>query len=75
MNTELNGHDSVEEYIAKADDADKRVYLDRVWAMNKVDLFKELIRVHGVSSELLTKAQQEIDDLRTVLAEYDKSRH
>ena len=75
MNTELNGHDSVEEYIAKADDADKRVYLDRVWAMNKVDLFKELIRVHGVSSELLTKAQQEIDDLRTILAEHDKSRH
>jgi hypothetical protein len=75
MDIQINGHDSVEEYIAKAGDDDRRAYLDRVWAFDKIGLFKELIRVHGVSSELLTKAQQEIDDLRTVLAEYDQSRH
>jgi len=75
MDTQMNGHDSVEEYIAKAGDADKRAYLDRVWAMDKIGLFKELIRVHGESSRLLMLAQQEIDNLRATLSSYDQSRH
>lgn len=75
MDNQINGHDSVEEYIAKAGDDDKRAYLDRVWALDKIGLFKELIRVHGVSSELLTKAQQEIECLRAELCAYDQSRH
>jgi len=67
MENEING---VEKLIEVAADDAKKAYMQRVWAMNKDQIFHELMRVHGESSRLLTLAQNEINRLREML-EFD----
>ena len=64
MENEING---VEKLIEVAADDAKKAYMQRVWAMNKDQIFHELMRVHGESSRLLTVAQNEINRLRELL--------
>ena len=66
-NTVINGAMSVEQYIDKADDQAKKMYMQRIWEMNKDQIFHELMRVHGESSKLLVQAQAEITYLRSFL--------
>ena len=66
-NTVMNGAMSVEQYIDKADDQAKKMYMQRIWEMNKDQIFHELMRVHGESSKLLVQAQAEITYLRSLL--------
>ena len=65
-----NGINGVEKLIEVAADDAKKAYMQRVWAMNKDQIFHELMRVHGESSRLLTLAQNEINRLRELL-EFD----
>jgi len=65
-----NGINGVEKLIEVAADDAKKAYMQRVWAMNKDQIFHELMRVHGESSRLLTIAQNEINRLRELL-EFD----
>ena len=58
---------SVAQYIEKADDQAKKMYMERIWRMEKDDIFHELMRVHGESSKLLFKAEKEIAYLRSLL--------
>lgn len=67
MENEING---VEKLIEVAADDAKKAYMQRVWAMNKDQIFHELMRVHGESSRLLTLAQNDINRLRELL-EFD----
>lgn len=68
-----NGADNIQEYMDAAGDDAKRAYLDRVWSMDKIGMFKELMRVHGESAKLFAAAQSELDHLRMTLAQRDKS--
>jgi len=58
---------SVAQYIEKADDQAKKMYMERIWRMEKDAIFHELMRVHGESSKLLLKAEKEIAYLRSLL--------
>ena len=58
---------TVEQYISKADDQAKKLYMDRIWRMEKDAIFHELMRVHGESSKLLLKAEKEIKYLKSLL--------
>jgi len=58
---------SVSEYIERAGDEAKKMYMQRVWEMNKEQIFHELMRVHAESSKLLMKAQAEVEYLRNLL--------
>ena len=58
---------SVAQYIEKADDQAKKMYMERIWRMEKDAIFHELMRVHGESSKLLFKAEKEIAYLRSLL--------
>lgn len=62
-----NGSMTVEQYIEKANDEAKKMYMERIWRMDKDQIFHELMRVHGESSKLLLKAQAEIEYLKTLL--------
>jgi len=62
---------SVQQYIEKAGDLAKKEYMTRVWAMSKDDIFHELMRVHGKSSELLMMAEAEILRLKQLLEPED----
>ena len=66
-NTVINGAMSVEQYIDKADGLAKKIYMQRIWEMNKDQIFHELMRVHGESSKLLVQAHAEITYLRSLL--------
>jgi len=46
-----------------------------VWAMTKIDMFKELMRVHGESTKMMVQAQAEIDNLKAVIAQYSEAKH
>jgi len=65
----MNGNNvmSVAQYIEKADDQAKKMYMERIWRMEKDAIFHELMRVHGESSKLLFKAEKEIAYLRSLL--------
>ena len=69
MENGMNGNNvmSVAQYIEKADDQAKKMYMQRIWAMEKDAIFHELMRVHGESSKLLFKAEKEIAYLRSLL--------
>ena len=69
MENGINGNSviSVAQYIEKADDQAKKMYMERIWRMEKDAIFHELMRVHGESSKLLFKAEQEIAYLRSLL--------
>ena len=60
-----NGAMTVEQYIAN--DEAKKMYMERIWRMDKDQIFHELMRVHGESSKLLIKAQSEIEYLKSLL--------
>jgi len=63
----MNGSVTVEEYIQKASDDAKKMYMQRIWQMEKDAIFHELMRVHGESSKLLLKAEAEIKYLKSLL--------
>ena len=62
-----NGTMTVEQYIEKANDDAKKMYMERIWRMDKDQIFHELMRVHGESSKLLIKSQSEIEYLKSLL--------
>ena len=64
MNNEMS---SVDDYIEKADDQAKKMYMQRIWQMEKDAIFNELMRVHGESSKLLLRAEAEIKYLKSLL--------
>jgi len=72
---EANGSKSVNELIEKASDDAKKMYMQRIWAMDKEQVFHELMRVHAESSKLLMQAQAELERLRQVVGEDDTKRH
>jgi len=71
----MNGAAVIDQLVETADEAFKRQYLDRVWSMTKIDMFKELMRVHGESTRMMTQAQAEIDNLKAVIAQYSEGLH
>ena len=71
----INGAAVIDQLVESADEAFKRQYLDRVWAMSKIDMFKELMRVHGESTRMMNQAQAEIDNLKAVIAQYSEGLH
>ena len=74
-NLMINGAAVSDQLVESADEAFKRQYLDRVWAMSKMDMFKELMRVHGESTKMMNQAQAEIDNLKAVIAQYNEAKH
>ena len=62
-----NGTMTVEQYIERANDEAKKMYMERIWRMDKDQIFHELMRVHGESSKLLIQAQSEIEYLKSLL--------
>jgi hypothetical protein len=72
---EANGSKSVNELIEKASDDAKKMYMQRIWGMDKEQVFHELMRVHAESSKLLMQAQAELERLRQVVGEDDPKRH
>jgi hypothetical protein len=72
---EANGSKSVNELIEKASDDAKKMYMQRIWGMDKEQVFHELMRVHAESSKLLMQAQAELERLRQVVGEDDTKRH
>lgn len=74
-NLMINGAAVIDQLVESADEAFKRQYLDRVWAMSKIDMFKELMRVHGESTKMMIQAQAEIDNLKAVIAQYSEAKH
>jgi hypothetical protein len=64
MNNQMS---SVDDYIEKADDQAKKMYMQRIWQMEKDAIFHELMRVHGESSKLLLRAEAEIKYLKSLL--------
>ena len=67
---------TVEQYIEKASDDAKKLYMERIWRMDKEQIFHELMRVHAESSKLLMQAQAELDYLRNLLDPEDSdARH
>lgn len=71
----INGAAVIDQLVQSADEDFKRAYLDRVWAMSKIDMFKELMRVHGESTKMMNQAQAEIDNLKAVIAQYNEKHH
>jgi hypothetical protein len=71
----INGAAVIDQLVETADEAFKRQYLDRVWSMTKIDMFKELMRVHGESTRMMIQAQAEIDNLKAVIAQYSEGLH
>ncbi len=72
----VNGSMTVDQYIEKASDDAKKMYMQRIWSMDKEQIFHELMRVHAESSKLLMQAQAELDHLRQLVGEDDsQERH
>ena len=69
MENGINGNSviSVAQYIEKADDQAKKMYMQRIWNMDKENIFHELMRVHAESSRLLMQAENEIAYLKSLL--------
>jgi hypothetical protein len=67
MENGINGSMTVEQYIEKASDDAKKMYMERIWRMDKDQIFYELMRVHGESSKLIMKAEAEITYLKSLL--------
>jgi hypothetical protein len=75
MNINVNGAEVIEELIQTAEEAARKQYLDRVWAMNKTEMFGELMRVHTESNRLLTVAQGQIQGLQEQILKYARPVH
>ena len=67
----MNGAMTVEQYIEKASDDAKKMYMERIWRMDKEQIFHELMRVHAESSKLLMQAEAEIAYIRSLLEPED----
>lgn len=74
-NLMINGANVIDQLVESVDEDFKRKYLDRVWTMSKMDMFKELMRVHGESTKMMIQAQAEIDNLKAVIAQYSEGLH
>ena len=72
---QANGSISVNELIETASDDAKKMYMERIWKMDKEQIFHELMRVHAESSKLLMQAQSELERLRQAVGEDDTKRH
>jgi hypothetical protein len=75
MSINVNGAEVIEELIQTAEEAARKQYLDRVWAMNKTEMFGELMRVHTESNRLLTVAQGQIQGLQEQILKYARPVH
>ena len=75
MSINVNGAEVIEELIQTAEDAARKQYLDRVWSMNKTEMFGELRRVHTESNKLLLVAHNQIQALQEQLLRYGKPVH
>jgi hypothetical protein len=69
-----NGLMSLEDAIQAVDDDAKRAYMQRIWRMDKEQIFHELMRVHGESARLLNQANQELLKLKEIINASD-TRH
>jgi len=65
----VNGDEAL---VETPDEFQRRRYLDLVWGMDKKAMFAELMRVHATSTQMLSAAQLEIQNLKAVIAEYDE---
>lgn len=67
----------IEDLIQQVDDQAKKAYMQRIWAMEKEQIFHELMRVHGESAKLLNLANAELNRLHQMIDEneYDEPRH
>ena len=75
MSIIVNGAEVIEELIQTAEDAARKQYLDRVWNMNKTEMFGELMRVHTESNRLLHVAQTQIQGLQEQILKYGRPVH
>lgn len=66
-----NGITSLAEQIQAVSDNTKRKYMQSIWAMDKEQIFHELMRVHAESAKLMSAAQMELDRLQSLLDEMD----
>lgn len=57
----------IEEGIKSVDDKVKKEYMERIWNMEKAEIFHELMRVHGESAKLLMEAHEELARLRGLI--------
>lgn len=57
----------IEEGIKSVDDKQKKEYMERIWNMDKSQIFHELMRVHGESAKLLMEAHEELARLRGLI--------
>jgi hypothetical protein len=67
----INGYLDLEEQIKAVTDDAKRAYMQRIWTMDKKQIFHELMRVHGESARLLNQANAELLRLRELLEQKD----
>jgi len=67
----INGYLDLEEQIKAVTDDAKRAYMQRIWTMDKEQIFHELMRVHGESARLLNQANAELLRLRELLEQKD----
>jgi len=66
-----NGITSLAEQIQAVSDDTKRKYMQSIWAIDKEQIFHELMRVHAESAKLMSAAQMELDRLQSLLDEMD----
>lgn len=62
---------SLAEQIQSVSDDTKRKYMQSIWAMDKEQIFHELMRVHAESAKLMSAAQMELDRLQAIINEID----
>jgi hypothetical protein len=66
-----NGMTSLAEQIQSVSDDTKRKYMQSIWAMDKEQIFHELMRVHAESAKLMSAAQIELDRLQAIINDLD----
>ena len=66
-----NGITSLAEQIQAVSDDTKRKYMQSIWAMDKEQIFHELMRVHAESAKLMSAAQIELDRLQAIINDLD----
>lgn len=66
-----NGMTTLAEQIQAVSDDTKRKYMQSIWAMDKEQIFHELMRVHAESAKLMLAAQMELDRLQAIIDELD----
>ena len=62
---------SLAEQIQAVSDDTKRKYMQSIWAMDKEQIFHELMRVHAESAKLMSAAQLELERLQAIINELD----